>query len=512
MKKIKIFISSVQNEFSEERKELAEYLLSDPLLGRFFEPFLFEKLSAVDKGAEHIYLNEVEKCDIYIGILGKEYGNVDVEGISPTEREFDHATKHNKTRLVFIADAENRNPKADAFVKRVQGVLVRKSFSGIGELKASVYAALVKYLIEKEIVRTSPFDATFNNRASIEDIDTEKVEGFIRLAKAKRGFPLAETEKLAAVLTHLNLYENNRINNAAILLFGKNPQHFFPTSEIRCASFYGNKVEKPIPSYKVFKGDVFELVDQAVEFVLNKLDYRIETRKEHVQIPGSYEIPKEIITEAIVNAAAHRDYTSNASIQVMVFRNRVEVWNPGSLPLGWTTERLKKLHNSVPANPLLAEPMYLTAYIERLGTGTTDMLEFAKNADLPEPKFIQDDMFRTIVYRKQSKKITSEKIIQQFDTPEIADDELKSIFGKNAEEIGKKSERIRKEFGKTAVTIYLEIGKNPYIKTKELISIINKSSRTIEKYIAKLKKHNFIERKGPNLGGYWEIITKKNKK
>ena len=77
-----------------------------------------------------------------------------------------------------------------------------------------------------------------------------------------------------------------------------------------------------------------------------------------------------------------------------------------SFPLGWTTDKLKKLHNSVPANPLLAGPMYLAAYIERLGTGTTDMLEFAKNANLPEPRFVQEDMFRTIVYRKQIKEVT----------------------------------------------------------------------------------------------------------
>ena len=53
----------------------------------------------------------------------------------------------------------------------------------------------------------------------------------------------------------------------------------------------------------------------------------------------------------IVNAVVHRDYTSNASVQVMMFRDRVEVWNPGSLPLGWTTEKLKKLHHSVPEKP-----------------------------------------------------------------------------------------------------------------------------------------------------------------
>src|SRR5690606_4481789 len=112
---------------------------------------------------------------------------------------------------------------------------------------------------------------------------------------------------------------NGKLTNAAILLFGKNPQRFFINSEVRCASFAGTVVEKPIPPYKVFKGTTFELVDQALEFVLNKLDYRIETRAEQVAMPGSYEIPKEVVAEAIVNSIAHRDYTSNASVQIMVF-------------------------------------------------------------------------------------------------------------------------------------------------------------------------------------------------
>ncbi|NBC25127.1 MAG: transcriptional regulator, partial [Bacteroidetes bacterium] len=164
-------------------------------------------------------------------------------------------------------------------------------------------------------------------------------------------------------------------------------------------AYQGTIVEKPIPSYKVFKGDVFELVDQSVEFVLSKLDFSLGTREEKTSIPGEYEVPREIIVEAIVNAVAHRDYTSQGSIQVMVFKDRIEVHNPGNLPLGWTVEKLKTLHTSVPANPLLAEPMYLKSYIERLGTGTADMLRIAREKGLPEPDFQQNEEFKTIVYR-----------------------------------------------------------------------------------------------------------------
>jgi predicted HTH transcriptional regulator len=182
-------------------------------------------------------------------------------------------------------------------------------------------------------------------------------------------------------------------------LFGKDPQRFFINSEVRCVYFHGTIVEKPIPSYKVFKGDVFELVDQATDFVLSKLDYSIGTRSQEVSIPGKYEIPKEIVAEAIVNAVAHRDYTNNGSVQVMLFSDRLEVVNPGALPLGWTIEKLKGLHTSVPANPLLAEPMYLKGYIERLGTGTADIIRIAKENKLKEPDFEQNEDFKTTIYR-----------------------------------------------------------------------------------------------------------------
>ncbi len=404
MKRIKIFISSVQSEFSQERKFLHEYLLSDPLLGKFFEPFLFEFLPAIDQRADTVYLREVEQSDIYLGLLGKNYGFEDDEGISPTEREFDLATNQHKTRLVFLTNhaINERDSKEVTFINKAQEVLIRKRFGSVDELKSAVYATLIRYLEEKEIIRTSPFDATLNANANLDDLDAEKVKIFIRTAKAKRGFPLQVESEVEIILTHLNLMNNGRIANAALLLFGKQPQHFFINSEVRCAYFHGNKVAKPIPSYKVYKGDVFELVDQAVDFVLSKLDYSVGTRKEKVQIPGGYEIPKEIVAEAIVNAIAHRDYTSNGSVQVMLFSDRLEIWNPGSLPLGWTTEKLKRLHSSVPANPLLAEPMYLSGYIERLGTGTADIVRIANEVGLNEPEFVQDDDFKVIVYRPQA--------------------------------------------------------------------------------------------------------------
>src|SRR5690554_3495922 len=81
MSKIKLFISSVQSEFEAERKALANFLRADALLSKFFDPFLFEELPAIDKSVQQVYLNEVESSQIYLGIIGKKYGCRDSEGV-----------------------------------------------------------------------------------------------------------------------------------------------------------------------------------------------------------------------------------------------------------------------------------------------------------------------------------------------------------------------------------------------------------------------------------------------
>ena len=69
--------------------------------------------------------------------------------------------------------------------------------------------------------------------------------------------------------------------------------------------------------------------------------------------------------------------------------DRLEVWNPGELPPSLTPERLREPHASIPRNPLIADPLYLTHYIEKAGTGTLDMIAHCQEAGLPEPDFEQ---------------------------------------------------------------------------------------------------------------------------
>ncbi|MBI4801736.1 MAG: DUF4062 domain-containing protein [Elusimicrobia bacterium] len=478
----RIFVSSVQKEFAAERGALRDYLRADPLLRRFFEVFLFEDMPASDRRMDAVYLEEVSACDLYVGLFGNEYGVTDKAGVSPTEREFNRATELGKVRLIYVKgiDDKAKHPKTQELIRRAAPQLIRRRFTDKASLLPAVYASLVSYLEEHKLILNGPFDGAPCCGATPKDLQATEIKKFIREARASRGFPLKESATNEELLTHLNLLDGTHPTHAAVLLFGKEPQRFLPSSEIKCAHFHGTDVAKPIPSYQVYKGTVFALVDQAVDFVMSKLALSVGTRAKSAQAPVTYEIPREVVAEGIVNAVAHRDYTSNGSVQVMLFSNRLEIWNPGSLPSGLTLECLREPHGSVPHNPLLAEPLYLTQYIERMGTGTGDMIRRCREAGLRELEFGVSDGFRLTISR----------------TP--------SAMGKTSVKASVKTSV--KASVKTKEKILRLLEANPTMTLAEIASKIGITARAIELASAKLTREGRLKHIGPRNSGHWEVL------
>ncbi len=387
-----IFVSSVQKELQKERYEIRDYVHGDPLLNKHFTVFLFEDLPPKDRRPDEVYLDMVQKSDIYVGLFGSKYGKPHAGGVSPVEQEYLCARQHSKHRVILIKemDASARDSRMNALILKAQNEVVRNEFSNITKLIESLYAGLVNYLEERHIITTDPFDAALNTAAVIDDIAPEKIFWFLKKAREERNYPLSENTPPADALRHLDLIHDGHLKNSALLLFAKQPQKFFIQAETKCLHFHGTTVAKPIPSYQIFNGTVFDQVDAAVDFALSKLNRSVTPQNNSPASAVEYEIPYKAIREAIVNAVAHRDYTSNAAVQVMVFADRVEVWNPGSLPAGLVPESLRSPHSSIPKNLHLATPLYLTHYIEKAGTGTLDMIALCTKAELPEPDFRQD--------------------------------------------------------------------------------------------------------------------------
>jgi predicted HTH transcriptional regulator len=386
-----LFISSVQKEMQEERRAVKAFVEGDPLLGRFFTAFLFEDLPASDRRADQVYLDEVDRCAVYIGLFGQEYGFEDDKGVSPTEREFDRATMKGKPRLIFVkgTDDRTRHPKMRALIRKAGAQLIRRRFKSIDDLKPAVYASLVDYLEACGNIQTRPLEERPCDGATINDLNVQAVRDFVRIARLERQFPLTLKAPLCDVLTHLHLLHQGQPTNAAVLLFGSDPQRFLPCAEVRCMHFHGTEIQRPVPFYRIFKDTVFGQVDMAVDFVMSKLNRSVGTRAESNQAPVRDEIPHDVIREAIVNAVAHRDYSSAGAVQVSVFADRVEVWNPGALPSSLTIESLRHPHGSIPRNHRICEVLFLARYIEKYGTGTLMMIRESLAHNLPEPDFAQ---------------------------------------------------------------------------------------------------------------------------
>ena len=388
--RLRIFVSSVQQEFAQVRQDLKAFLLGDAVLRRFIsEVFLFEDLPAGDRRPDQVYLEEVGRCDIYLGIFGYGYGSEGPDGVSPTEQEFDHATQHGKTRLVYVwgSDEQRRAEKMRRLVRKAGGVLVRRRIEGASALTAEVYASLVDHLDRIGALRIPPFDTAACDGATLKMLSRQRIEWFLHAARSERGFPLGAGTATRSLLTHLKLLDSGKPTNAAVLLFGAEPQRFLLTAETKCVHCHGTEYRRPFASQQIYGGDLFAQADQARDFVLAKINRTVGTRASSAAAPAVYELPPDAVGEAVINALAHRDYHSNASVEVRLFADRLEIWNPGTLPGTLTLESLREDHPSIPHNPLLAESLYLARYIEKVGSGTQAMIALCREAGLPEPDF-----------------------------------------------------------------------------------------------------------------------------
>lgn len=454
--KYKIFVSSVQKELKEERSAVKEIITENVLLKEYFQVFLFEDAPAKGKSVKTAYLDEVRKSDIYLAILGNEYGAVNKSNLSATEQEFREAQKTNKEVLVYIKGHNDvsRDKRMQALIHEIRDEDIGfkyKRFNNVPQFKNSIYESLVDLLREKGIVGRHAFDSAVCEDAGFGDIDKDKIKRFLQIARNQRNFPLDLDTPVKDVLIHLNLLKSGKLTNAALLLFGKNPGKFFLQAEAKCIQFPGTEVEKPFTSYHIYNGDLFEQIDKSVAFVLDAIRLPVIQQEHTAQVKRPYEIPVFAIQEAIVNAVAHRDYNTTAGVQVMVFVDRLEIWNSGSLPNQLSIEDLRKPHTSYPNNPLLAGILYLANYIQKAGSGIPEMIKQCRNLGLPEPEFVsvRGVEFRAIMARD----IFTEKVLSKLGLNER---QLKAV--KYVKEKGRITNKEYQEINKVSnKTAYLDL-------------------------------------------------------
>jgi ATP-dependent DNA helicase RecG len=143
------------------------------------------------------------------------------------------------------------------------------------------------------------FDNQICKKASLKDIDEEKVRWFLRRAKVERNLNVEPKISFKEILHKLDLIKENKPTNAAILIFGKNPQRFFLQAEVRCARFKGIKAIKPFIDMKVIGGSVYEQIDQIEKFVLFNIKKSAWIESGKIERQEKWEYPPDAIREAI---------------------------------------------------------------------------------------------------------------------------------------------------------------------------------------------------------------------
>jgi predicted HTH transcriptional regulator len=503
--KYRIFISSVQREFAAERKLLADYIRKDAILGRFFDVFLFEDVPAQERPASAVYLSEVDECDIYLCLLGKTYGNTDRRGVSATEREYERAEAKQKDRLCFVRNVDGeREKKESAFVARVNAERTRKSFKTWDELRVSVYAALANYLELKGLINILPFDSAKTAGVQLKDLSIGKMRAFIRDAREKRDYQLSANASATRLLTALELVDDEgRIANSAALLFGKRPQRFFRSSEVKCCWFLSTDVEKPMADHQIYEGDVFEMADEATHFVMSHLSNWVGTRAdgETAAVPTKYELPRDVVFEGIVNAICHRDYTMNASVQVMLFRDRLEIWSPGGLPKGMTIAKLGKLHHSVPVNPLLAQAMYLRGYIEKVGSGTRDMVTKSRawGNEAPVWEIEDGDDFRVVLKRPDIGGVRAASATTSYTTRKT------TRYTDSMVPLRSDLEAACEGLTGNARKILQVISEDPGVTIESLATLVKLTPDGVRYHLKALAKSVGLHHSSARKGGVWEV-------
>ena len=212
--------------------------------------------------------------------------------------------------------------------------------------------------------------------------------------RAKRKITKADLENLHLLTGR----SHDKATNALAILLGKHEY----TSRIQCARFRGT-MRADFLDKKDYNGPLCKQIDDAYKFVLNHLNMTIEING--VVHDEKYELPPKAIRELIINAAIHRNYQMNSSVQVAVYDDRVEISSPGTLYGTLTLEEALSGRSSI-RNKTLARTLEKVHVLEGWGSGFQRINTLCQEYGVALPEFTEiGDMFRVNFYRRQDASV-----------------------------------------------------------------------------------------------------------
>lgn len=312
----------------------------------------------------------------------------------------------------------------------------------------------------------------------LKDIDIRTLKDYMRRAN-EEGRINFKYLNAKTTLKKLHLLVGERLIKATEVLFCNDN-----SMEIQAAVFAGTD-KITFLDIKKFKGNIFNLRLQAEAYIKEHIKWRADlSESRRKEIP---EIPVEAIREAVGNSLCHRDYSNPKGNEVAIFKDRVEIYNPGTFPDELSPEDfIKGDEYSILRNPLIAETMYLSADIEKWASGL---------------KRIYDEC--TAVGIKVDFKRVKTGFVVSFHRPKWEEGEGLGEGGQTGGQTGGQRKGVILSDKQKKILEILK--KKPRISRKELANELNINASAVQKHLIKLKEAGYIKRIGPDFGGHWEI-------
>ena len=228
-----------------------------------------------------------------------------------------------------------------------------------------------------------------------------------------------------------------------------------------------------------YTGDLFYLIERAETYILEHID--IGMRLDGLVRVDVPEIDRDAFREAIINAFCHRDYFEYDSVNIAIFKDRLEIRNPGGLYGGLTIKQIRTRMVSQRRNELIADIFHRGHFVERWGRGISLILSKEPTAEFEE----MGKSFHVTFKRKNYES----RMPHEAKLPE------------------KLSEKLPENLSELQRIIITNMLQKPKITYAQLVNITGKSREAIRKNINSLKKAGIVIRIGPDKGGHWQVIT-----
>ena len=240
------------------------------------------------------------------------------------------------------------------------------------------------------------FDETPCRKFSLEsDLDNENWVLFRQRAK------IPENMEPEIALRNLHLTgEDGHMTQAGAWLLAQDIRKFQISADLACGLFMGTTKTR-ILDRRGFHSDVYSMIDDAVAWILSKINIEYIIKK--VKREERPELPEDAIREAVVNAVAHRNYRSTASVHVYLFKDRLEIVSPGGLPAGMTEAELGI--KSVPRNPLLFSMLHRMEAVENIGSGIRRIRDLCREHGVAEPVIDVSEHWVTTTFFRPTEQV-----------------------------------------------------------------------------------------------------------